>query len=241
MAFSAIAVVLWFGSREVIRGTLTPGQLVSFLIYTMMVASPIAAFTGLYSQFQRALGASERVFELLDTPPEMQDAPDALALPPIQGAVCFENVSFDYADSTETREVLSEINLSAQPGQVVALVGPSGAGKTTLVNLIPRFYDPTAGCITIDGRDIRQVTMRSLREQIGIVPQETALFGGTVRDNIVYGKLDASQEEIEAAARGPTPMISSWNCPRVTIPAWASGASSSAAASASVSPSPAPC
>jgi len=200
LAFSAIAVVLWFGSREVIAGRLTPGQLVSFLIYTMMVASPIAAFTGLYSQFQRALGASERVFELLDTPPEMRDTPDALELPSIDGEVRFENVSFDYADSAETHDVLRNIDLVAHPGQVVALVGPSGAGKTTLVNLIPRFYDPTAGRITIDDRDIRQVKIRSLREQIGIVPQETALFGGTVRDNILYGKLGAVQAEIEAAA-----------------------------------------
>jgi subfamily B ATP-binding cassette protein MsbA len=201
VAFSSIAIVLWFGSRAVIEGTLTPGQLVSFLIYTMMVASPIAAFTGIYSQFQRALGASERVFELLDTAPEMQDAPDAIDLPPIRAEVSFEGVSFTYADGADTREVLRQINLVARPGQVIALVGPSGAGKTTLVNLIPRFYDPTAGSIRVDGYDIRCVKMRSLREQIGIVPQETALFSGTVRDNITYGKLDATQAEIEAAAQ----------------------------------------
>ena len=201
LAFSSIALVLWFGSREVIAGRLTPGQLVSFLLYTMMIASPIAAFTGLYSQLQQALGASERVFDLLDTPPEMQDAADALPLPPIRGAVRFEGVSFDYADNDASREVLQEINLAARPGQVVALVGPSGAGKTTLVNLIPRFYDPTAGRVLIDDCDIRQVQIRSLREQIGIVPQETALFSGSVRENIAYGKLDASPAEIEAAAR----------------------------------------
>jgi subfamily B ATP-binding cassette protein MsbA len=201
VAFSSVAIVLWFGSRQVIAGTLTPGQLVSFLIYTLMIASPIGAFTGLYSQFQQAMGASERVFDLLDTPPEMQDAPDAVPLPPVEGYVCFENVSFDYADHDTSRAVLQDVNLEAQPGKVVALVGPSGAGKTTLVNLIPRFYDPTAGRITVDGCDIRRVQMRTLREQIGIVPQETALFSGSVRDNIAYGKLDASQEEIEAAAR----------------------------------------
>jgi subfamily B ATP-binding cassette protein MsbA len=201
LAFTSIALVLWFGSREVIAGRLTPGQLVSFLLYTMMVASPIGAFTGLYSQFQQALGASERVFELLDTPPEMRDAPDAVALPPIRGLVRFENVSFDYADSAQAHEVLRDVSLEARPGQVVALVGPSGAGKTTLVNLIPRFYDPTAGRILVDGYDIRQVQMRSLRGQIGIVPQETALFSGSVRDNIAYGKLDATQAEIVAAAR----------------------------------------
>lgn len=201
LAFSTIALVLWVGSREVISGRLTPGQLVSFLLYTMMIASPIAAFTGLYSQFQRALGASERVFQLLDTPPELPEAPDATELPPIRGEVRFEGVCFDYGDTPEARVVLSDIDLVAQPGQVVALVGPSGAGKTTLVNLIPRFYDPNCGRITIDGHDIRDVKLRALRQQIGIVPQETALFSGSVRDNILYGKLDATQAEIEAAAR----------------------------------------
>jgi ATP-binding cassette, subfamily B, bacterial MsbA len=201
MAFSTIAIVLWVGSREVIAGQLTPGQLISFLLYTMMIASPIAGFTSLYSQFQRALGASERVFELLDTAPEMQDEAGAPALPPIKGDVRFEDVSFDYAESAESREVLRDIDLHAQPGQVVALVGASGSGKTTLANLIPRFYDPTHGRILIDGHDIRGVQMRSLREQIGIVPQETSLFSGSVRDNILYGKLDATDEELEAAAR----------------------------------------
>jgi len=201
LAFSTIAIVLWVGSREVIAGRLTPGQLVSFLLYTMMIAAPIASFTSLYAQFQRALGASERVFQLLDTPPELQDAPDALDLPPIRGEVRFDGVCFDYGDTTEARVVLRDIDLVAHPGQVVALVGPSGAGKTTLVNLIARFYDPNCGRILIDGHDIRDVKLRSLREQIGIVPQETALFSGSVRDNIRYGKLDAIEDAVEAAAR----------------------------------------
>jgi subfamily B ATP-binding cassette protein MsbA len=200
LAVSTIGIVLWFGGREVIAGQLTPGQLVSFLLYTIMIASPIGAFTGLYSQFQQALGASERVFELLDTLPEMQDAADAIPLPPIRGAVRFENVSFDYGDADEAREVLQDVSLDVRPGRVVALVGPSGAGKTTLVNLIPRFYDPTAGRVLVDGYDVCTVQMRSLRAQIGIVPQETALFSGSVRENIAYGKLDATQAEIEAAA-----------------------------------------
>jgi subfamily B ATP-binding cassette protein MsbA len=201
LGFASIAIVLWFGSREVIAGRLTPGQLVSFLLYTMMIASPLASFVSLYAQTQQAMGASERVFDLLDTPPEMQDAPDALPIPPIVGEVRFEGISFDYRDASAEREVLSGIDILARPGEVVALVGPSGAGKTTLVNLIPRFYDPTTGRLLIDGHDIRTVTMSSLREQIGIVPQETALFSGTVRDNIAYGRLEASQEEIEEAAR----------------------------------------
>lgn len=201
IAFSAIALVLYVGSREVIAGRITPGQLVAFLIYTIMVASPMASFTGLYSQLQRALGASERVFELLESPPEMQDAVDAIELPPIRGEVCFDGVTFDYADASEPREVLRQVDLSVAPGQLIALVGPSGAGKTTLVHLIPRFYDVTEGQITVDGYDVRHVRMRSLREQVGIVPQETALFGGSVGDNIRYGKLEATPAELEAAAR----------------------------------------
>ena len=147
------------------------------------------------------MGASERVFELLDSPPEMQDDPDAVDLPPLKGDVCFDAVSFDYGDAQQARTVLKDVSLAATPGSVVALVGPSGAGKTTLVQLIPRFYDVTAGRITVDGQDIRHVRIRSLREQIGIVPQETSLFSGSVAENIRYGKLDATAAEIEAAAR----------------------------------------
>jgi subfamily B ATP-binding cassette protein MsbA len=201
LAYASIAIVLWFGGREVIRGSLTPGQLVSFVLYTMMVAAPIGTFTGLYSQLQQAMGASERVFELLDMPEEMHDEPDAPNMPAIVGRVCFEGVSFDYKDGGREREVLHDVNLDVKPGMIVALVGPSGAGKTTLANLIPRFYDVTRGRVLVDGCDIRRVRVRSLREQIGIVPQETALFGGTVRDNILYGKLGATDPEVEAAAR----------------------------------------
>ena len=193
--------MLWVGGRLVVSGELTSGQLVAFLLYTLMIATPIGAFTTLYAQFQQAIGASDRVFELLGTPSEMADDADAQPLPPIEGLVRFDSVTFDYQDHSEARTVLREVNLTARPGQVIALVGPSGAGKTTLVNLIARFYDPTEGSITIDCCDIRDVQMRSLREQIGIVPQETALFGGNVRDNIRYGKLDATQAEIEAAAQ----------------------------------------
>jgi subfamily B ATP-binding cassette protein MsbA len=168
------------------------------LIYTMLVAGPIAAFSGLYSQFQSALGATERLFELLDTPPGIADAPDAYSLPSIIGRVTFEDVSFEYDTSIP---VLHNISIDVQPGQVVALVGPSGAWKTTLVNLLPRFYDITAGRITIDGYNIQQVSKLTLRQQIGIVPQESILFSDSIGENIRYGKLDATQAEIEAAAR----------------------------------------
>jgi subfamily B ATP-binding cassette protein MsbA len=198
LAFMSITLTLWFGGYQVIQGRLSPGELVAFLIYTMMVASPIAAFSGLYSQFQSALGATERLFELLDTKPDIADLPHAYVLPPIIGQVTFEQVSFEY---DTTIPVLHQIDLEAKPGQIIALVGPSGAGKTTLVNLIPRFYDVTTGCITIDGHDIRQVTGASLRQQIGIVPQETVLFSDTIAANIRYGRFEATQAEIEAAAR----------------------------------------
>ncbi len=198
LAFMSITVTIWFGGYQVIRGNLSPGGLIAFLIYTLLVGGPIAALSGLYGQFQAALGATERLFELLDLAPDIQDAPDARPLPRIVGAVAFHNVSFEYDTKLP---ILREVSLTVEPGQVVALVGPSGAGKTTLVNLIPRFYDVTAGCITVDGQDIRQVTSHSLREQIGIVPQEAAIFSGTIGENIRYGKLDASPTEIEAAAK----------------------------------------
>jgi subfamily B ATP-binding cassette protein MsbA len=198
LAFMSITMTLWFGGHEVIRGQLSPGGLVAFLIYTMLVAGPLAQFSGLYSRFQAALGATERLFELLDLQPDIADAPAAYPLPPIVGQVRFDEVSFAYE-----REIplLRHISLTAEPGQIIALVGPSGAGKTSLVNLIPRFYEVSAGRITIDGHDIRQVTGLSLRQQIGIVPQEAAIFSDTVRENIRYGRLEATSAEIEAAAQ----------------------------------------
>jgi subfamily B ATP-binding cassette protein MsbA len=197
MAFMSITLTLWFGSYEVIQGRLSPGGLAAYLIYTMLVAGPIAAFSGLYAQFQTALGATDRLFELLDTPPDIADAPDAYPLPEIVGRVDFEGVSFEYES---TIPVLRNVSLTTRPGQVVALVGPSGAGKSTLINLIPRFYDVSAGRVTIDGHDIRGVTGQSLRRQIGIVPQETLLFADTIGENIRYGRLDAARADIEAAA-----------------------------------------
>ena len=197
MAFMSITITLWFGSYQVIQGRLSPGELIAYLIYTMLVATPIAAFSGLYGQFQSALGATQRLFEFLDLQPDIVDGPDAYPLPEIVGRVEFENVSFEYE---ATIPVLHDVSLVTRPGQVVALVGPSGAGKTTLINLIPRFYDVTAGRISIDGYDLRQVTSLSLRQQVGIVPQEAILFSDTIRENIRYGCLDTTEDEIEAAA-----------------------------------------
>ena len=198
MAFAAITITLWFGAYEVIQGHMTAGDLVAYLIYTMMVAAPIATLAGLYASFQAAIGATERLFGLLDEQPDIVSKPDAPALPPLTGEVQFEKVSFTY---TEDVPVLRDVSFRARPGQIIALVGPSGAGKSTLISLIPRFWDVVSGCVTIDGLDIRKVELRSLREQIGIVPQETILFSETVFANIRYGKLDATREDVEAAAK----------------------------------------
>ena len=198
LTYGSLILVLWWGGQEVLQGRATVGDLVAFLFYAAMLTGPLGSFAGLYGQVQAALGATERVFELLDARPEIVEDPQAQPLPPLQGHVVFDDVSFDY---DPRQPVLSHVSLEARPGEVVALVGPSGVGKTTLVNLIPRFYDPNAGRIMLDGWDVRQVTLRSLRDQIGIVPQETLLFSDTIAANIRYGRLEASQAEIEAAAR----------------------------------------
>ncbi len=203
LGFAALAGVLWFGGREVLAGRLSAGALIAFLVYGINIAGALGSFSGIYGQLQEALGASRRVFELLDEVPEVRDAPAATALPPVSGRITFDNVSFAYAPAAgeAPTTVLHEINLEIQPGEALALVGPSGAGKTTLFNLIPRFYDPTAGAVRVDGHDLRGVTLASLRAQIGMVPQETQLFSGTVRDNLRYGLLDASEAQLTAAAR----------------------------------------
>ena len=197
-AFAGLALILWFGGREVLDGRLSAGELIAFLIYGLTVAANFAGVISMYSQVQEALGATKRVFEILDTEPDIRDAPKAKNLAAVKGAISLQGVSFAYEDGLE---VLSDINLEIAEGEIVALVGPSGAGKSTLFNLIPRFYDVDAGSICIDGHDIRDLTQSSLRGHIGIVPQETLLFGGSIRENILYGKLDAPQSEMIAAAR----------------------------------------
>ncbi len=197
-AFTGLALILWFGGREVLDGRLSAGELIAFLIYGLTVAANFAGVIGVYSQFQEALGATKRVFEILDTEPDVRDAPDARQLDLVRGAISLRGVNFAYEDD---QPVLSDIDLEIEAGEIIALVGPSGAGKSTLFNLIPRFYDPTAGSIHIDGYDIRELAQSSLRSHIGIVPQETMLFGGSIRENILYGKLDASETEMIEAAR----------------------------------------
>ena len=198
IGFASLALVLWFGGREVLNGNLTGGALVAFLIYGITVGQSMAVLVSLYSSFQEAIGASKRVFQIMDTAPDIQDAPGAKQLTDAKGRVTFDQVSFSY---DERQPVLTDIALDIAPGEIVALVGPSGAGKSTMFNLIPRFYDPKAGVMRVDGQDLRTVTQASLRDHIGIVPQETLLFGGTIRENIRYGRLDATQAEIEAAAK----------------------------------------
>jgi len=201
LGFSALVLVLWYGGRQVVAGQMSPGDLVSFLIYSGTIAASLGTFTGLYSQMQEALGATQRVFAILDTEPDIRDKPDAVPLPHVQGEIIFHDLHFAYESHEEYAPVLRAIDIQVRPGEILALVGPSGAGKTTLVNMIPRFYDPTKGAITIDGHDLRDVKLHTLREQIGIVPQETLLFSGTIRENILYGKLDASEDEMIEAAR----------------------------------------
>jgi subfamily B ATP-binding cassette protein MsbA len=197
LGFASSIVVLWYGGHEVASGELTIGQLVAFLLYLGMVAGPIGGLAGQWGSIQQAFGAADRIFALLDTVPEVQDAPDAIALPPVAGEIRFADVVFKYGEGPV---VLDGVTTTFRPGQTTALVGPSGAGKTTLVNLVGRFYDPIAGHVTVDGLDVRAVTVRSLRSQIAVVPQEPILFADTIRENIRYGRLDATQGEIDAAA-----------------------------------------
>lgn len=198
LAAIGVTVIIWYGGWEVINGDLTAGALIAFLIYAVNLSNPIKRLSRVYSNIQKALAAAERVFEVLDTVPEIQDAPDAMELPAIEGNVAFHNLTFEYKPG---EAALRNVSLEAKAGQMVAIVGPSGAGKTTIANLIPRFYDPVSGFVAIDGIDIRTVTLDSLRKQIGIVPQETVLFNGSVYDNILYGDLEGSEDEVFAAAK----------------------------------------
>jgi len=198
LGFGGLTLIVWFGGREVIDGRLTGGELIAFLIYGLTVAGSLAALVRLYSSIQEALGAMKRVFQIIDLSPDVVDKSDAVELDTVEGQITFKAVDFAYDDR---QPVLKHIDLNIAAGEIIALVGPSGAGKTTMFNLIPRFYDVTHGSIKIDGYDVRDVSQQSLRAQIGIVPQETLLFGGTIRENILYGRLDAAETEMIEAAK----------------------------------------
>ena len=200
VVYSGIAVVLWFGSRMVLNEQITAGELIAFVLYTFVVGGAIGGMTELYGQFNQAIGATRRLFELLDTAPDIEEPENAQPMPAVSGGVELKDVHFTYPDERDLA-VLKGVSVAARSGEIIALVGPSGAGKSTLAALIPRFYDVSEGAILVDGKDVREVRLKDLREAIGMVPQETTLFGGTILENIAYGKLDASEAEIEAAAR----------------------------------------
>jgi len=197
LAALGTAVILWYGGSEVLRHHLTIGQLVGFMGYLGMLYSPVVTLSTSNEIIQRGLISAERVFDIIDARSTVKEDPDAKPMPPVKGEVVFDHVSFSYEPE---KTVLDDVSIAVRPGMVVALVGPSGSGKTTLANLIPRFYDPTAGHVLIDGVDIRHVTLRSLRSQIGIVLQETFLFSGTIKDNLRYGRMEATDQEVVEAA-----------------------------------------
>ncbi len=198
LTFLVSALLVWYGGRQVMAGTTTPGELAAFFLYAIIIAGPIGTFVRLYTQIQEALGAIRRVYEILETRPLIQDAENPVAFDRVDGRIEFDDVSFGYSKETP---VLKNISLSIEPGQQVALVGPSGAGKSTVIQLVHRFFDVDSGAIRVDGHDIRQVALCTFLDHVALVPQETLLFGGTIRENILYGKLDATEEELEQAAR----------------------------------------
>ncbi len=198
LAAIAVTFIVWFGGYEVVNEVITAGELVAFLTYAVNLANPVKRLSRVYAAIQKAMAAAERVFSIMDLDEVITDKSGAKELPPIKGQVEFKDITFSYK---EGQPALQHISLKAEPGQMIALVGPSGSGKSTIANLIPRFYDVDSGTITIDGQDIRDVTSDSLREQIGLVPQETMLFSTTVMENIRYGRLEATDEEVIEAAR----------------------------------------
>ena len=198
LAALAVTFIVWFGGYEVVNGEITAGSLIAFLTYAVNLANPVKRISRVYGNLQKAMAAADRVFDVLDLPEQITNKKDAIALPKIEGHVAINAVCFEYKKGVPA---LVDVSLQVEPGQMIAFVGPSGGGKSTIANLIPRFYDVTAGSIEIDGHDVRDVTMESLREQIGIVPQETMLFSTTILENIRYGRLDATDEEVVAAAK----------------------------------------
>ncbi len=208
--FTTSILLIWFGGRQVLAGELTTGQLVTFITLTGMMGGSIRFFGSLWTRLQEVLGSSKRVFDLLDVVDPVTELADAKALTTVEGSIVFDQVSFSYplppdevgeSEAEKAPTVLVDVSIQVAAGETVAIVGPSGAGKTTLLNLVPRFYDTDRGRVLVDDHDLRDLTLMSLRENIGLVPQEVYLFGGTVRENILYGKLDATEEEMIAAAK----------------------------------------
>ena len=200
LASIAISLLLLLGRDQINHSRMSLGVFFSFIIAVFALYDPVRKYAGFYNSFQQALGASESIFTFMDEQDEVLQKPNAIALKPFASEIVFDNVSFSYGDNGDEREVLSGINLHVPAGEVLAIVGSSGSGKTTLVHLIPRFFDVTGGSIFIDGHDVRDVTLASLRTQIGIVTQETILFNDTVRNNIAYGQPHVSQEKVLQAA-----------------------------------------
>lgn len=198
LTLAAAAAVLWYGGKQVIDGMVSPGELFAFVLFAGILIGPFGSAARVFAQIKEAQGAMRRVFDILDTEPDVRDRPDAAAMPPITGHVLVDQISFAY---DPRQPVLTDVSFETKPGEVVAFVGPTGSGKTTLVNLLHRFYDPISGTIAIDGYDLRHVQLDSLYRQIGLVPQETILFGGTIIDNIRYGRADASDHEVVEASR----------------------------------------
>jgi ATP-binding cassette subfamily B protein len=193
------AAVLYFGGRQIIEGTLTLGEWQKFSLYLVYVFIPMGQLGFIISLMAQAGASADRIFEILDAKNDVENKPGAVELGQIEGRVSFDDVTFRYFGGSEP--VLSHISFEAEPGQTIALLGATGSGKSTIINLIPRFYDVSEGHVRVDGHDVRDVTLESLRQQIGIVLQETTLFGGTIRENIAYGRPDATDDEIVAAAR----------------------------------------
>ncbi|WP_181197684.1 ABC transporter ATP-binding protein [Enhygromyxa salina] len=199
LAFGAVAGIFWLGGHMVIDGRIAPDELGKFFMYTLAVAGAVGSLAGVVGSYNQALGATARLFEILDSEPEIQDAPDAIALAEPRGEIGFEGVTFAYGD--RDLEVIRDFDLRIAPGQVCALVGSSGSGKTTVGRLLLRFWDPQQGRVTFDGHDLRELELASLRGAMAEVSQDPVLFSGSIRDNVRYGRLDASDEEIEAAAQ----------------------------------------
>ena len=197
MFATATGSILWFGGQEITAGRLTPGELTQFIFYLGLIQGPVRMSGQIINNFSRAVSAGQRIFEVLDEPSSVQQLPDAKTMSKIRGHVRFQNVSFTYGHEP----ILRDVSLEAQPGQVIALLGMPGSGKTTVVHLIPRFYDVTGGSITLDGIDVRDATLDSLRDNVGIAMQDVFLFSATIADNISYGKPGTTQEEVERAAR----------------------------------------